>query len=51
MVGIVVRLLWEKEILASASFIGIPFWTEYSEGYLVGLKDANGADLLELRVW
>ena len=41
----------EKEILASASCTGIQFWTEYSEGCLVGLKDANGADLLELRFW
>ena len=45
------KLFWGKEILASASFTEIQFWTEYSEGYLVGLKDANGADLLELRVW
>ena len=47
----VVKLFWGKEILASASCTGIQFWTEYSEGYLVGLKDAKGADLLELRVW
>ena len=45
------KLFWEKEILASASCTGIQFWTEYSEGCLVGLKDANGSDLLELRVW
>ena len=46
-----VELFCQKEKLDSASFTGIQFWTEYSEGYLVGLKDANGADLLELRVW
>ena len=51
MVGMIVKLVWKKEILASASFTEIQFWTEYSEGSLVGLKDANGADLLELRFW
>ena len=47
----VVKLCWEKDILASASFIEIQFWTEYSEGFLVGLRDASGSDLLELRFW
>ena len=51
MIEMMVELVWEKEILASASCTGIQFWTEYSEGCLVGLKDANGSDLLELRVW
>ena len=51
MVGTMVKLFWEKEKLVSASFTKIQFWTEYSERYLVGLNDANGADLLELRVW
>ena len=51
MIEMRVELVWEKELLASVSCTGIQFWTEYSEGCLVGLKDANGSDLLELRVW
>ena len=51
MTEMMVVLVWKKEILSSASCTGIQFWTEYSEGCLVGLKDANGSDLLELRVW
>ena len=51
MVEMVVKLVWKKEILASASLEEFQFWTEYSEGFLVGLRDANGSDLLELRFW
>ena len=47
----IVKLVWKKEILASASLEEFQFWTEYSEGFLVGLRDANGSDLLELRFW
>ena len=51
MIEMMVELVWQKEILASASFTEIYFWTETIEGYLVDFQDANGADLLELRFW
>ena len=51
MIEMVVELVWQDEKLASASFTRIQFWTETSEECLVDLKDANRADLLELRFW
>jgi hypothetical protein len=50
LIEMVVVLVWQKEILASASFEEFQFWTETLEEYLVNLKDANGADILDLRV-
>ena len=44
------ELVWQDEKLVSASFTRIHFWTETAGGYLVDLNDANGADLLDLRV-
>ena len=51
MIEMVVKLVLQDEKLASASFTRILFWTETSEECLVDLKDANRADLLELRSW
>ena len=51
MIEMVVKLVLQDEKLASASFTRIQFWTETSEECLVDLKDANTADLLELRFW
>ena len=51
MIEIMVELDWQEEKLVSASFTRIQFWTETWEECLVDLKDANGADLLELRFW
>jgi hypothetical protein len=46
-----VELVWQKGKLDSASFEEFSFWTETTERYLVELIGANGADLLDLRVW
>ena len=46
-----VELVCGRSKLASARFAKIHFWTETIERYLVGLNDANGADLLDLRFW
>ena len=51
MIELIVELFWQDEKLASASFSRIQFWTETSEEVLVDFKDANRADLLELRFW
>ena len=51
MIEMVVKLVWQYEKLASASFTRIQCWTETLEECLVDLKDANRADLLELRFW
>ena len=51
MLEMMVELVWQDEKLFSASFTRIQFWTETSEECLVDLKDADGADLLELRFW
>ena len=51
MIEMVVKLVFQDEKLASASFTRIQFWTETSVACLVDLKDANRADLLELRFW
>ena len=51
MIEMMVELVWQDAKLASASFSRIPFWTENLEECLVDLKDANRADLLELRFW
>ena len=40
-----------KEKLANASFEETHFWTETREGCLGDFKNANGADLLDLRFW
>ena len=45
------KLVFQDEKLASASFTRIQFWTETSEECLVDSKDANRADLPELRFW
>ena len=45
-----VLLVWQKEILASASFEEFSFWTETGWIYLVDKNDVYGADLMELRV-
>jgi hypothetical protein len=51
MVEITVGLVCEYGKLASASLEEFQFWTENAEDHLVDLDDANGADLLDLRVW
>jgi hypothetical protein len=45
-----VELVWQNEELDSASLEEFQFWTEALEEYLVKLKDANGAHILDLRV-
>ena len=49
MIEMMVELVWQDEKLASASFTRIQFCTESLEECLVDLKDANRADLQELR--
>ena len=49
MMEMVVKLVLQDEKLASASFTRIQFCTESLEECLVDLKDANRADLQELR--
>ena len=44
-------MVWQKERLANASLEGFQFWTENVESYSRYIYDANGADLLDLRVW
>ena len=51
MIELMMELVWQDKKLASASFTRIQFWTETSVACLVDLKDANRADLLELRFW
>ena len=51
MIEMVVKLVWQYEKLASASFTRIQFWTEMLEECLVDLKDENRADILDLRFW
>ena len=46
----VVCLVWKNKQLASASFGEIQFWAKTTGNNLVNLRDANGADLLDLRV-
>ena len=45
-----VELVWQEGKLANASLEEFQFWTKNVENYLVDLNDANGADLLDLRV-
>ena len=51
MIKMMVEFVWQKEKLVSASFTRIQFWIETLKGYLVDSKDANGADLPDLRFW
>jgi hypothetical protein len=51
MVEMLVKLVCEKRKLASASFEEFQFWTETTGNYLLNLSYANGAGLLDLRVW
>ena len=51
MMEMVLKLVLQDEKLASGSFTKIQFWTKTSEECLMDLKDANRADLLELRFW
>ena len=51
MIDIMVGLFWQTEKLVSASFGEIQFWTQTWGIYLTGLQDANGVDLLNLKVW
>ena len=51
MIDMMVWFVWHKEKLSNASLEEFHFWTENVEEYLVGLNDANGVDLLDLRVW
>ena len=46
-----VELVWQKGKLANASLEEFQFWTENAENYLVDQNGANGADLLDLRVY
>ena len=40
----------QEDKLVSASFGGFHFWTESRRIYLVGQKNVNGDELLDLRV-
>ena len=51
MLEMVVELVWQKEKLASTSFGENQFWTQSWGIYLEAFQDANGVDLLDLRVW
>ena len=51
MLVMMVRLVWQNKQLATASFTEIQFWTQTWRIYLVGLQDANGVDVLDLRFW
>ena len=50
MIEMMVGLFWQKEKLVSASFGETQFWTQIWLINLVDQNDANGADLLDLRV-
>ena len=45
-----VVLFWQEGKLANASLEEFQFWTENAENYLVDQNEANGDNLLELRV-
>ena len=47
----VVKLDGSEEKLASASLSEIQFWSQTWRVYLEVFPDANGADLLYLKVW
>ena len=49
MIEMVVKLVFQDEKLASASFTRIQFWTETSKECLVDLKFETRAALLDLR--
>ena len=44
------RLVCQKEKLASASFAKLQFWTERKRSHCMHLKSSNGSTLLDLRV-